>query len=380
MTQKGNGGEVGPVEEDQPWTGHKNPKRHAKSLLGRDDLAAALMSAVRDWVIVTDLSFRITQVNPAALRELGEREEALLRQSLELYFIALDPPGTFESAFEELRGQGTARSFSSLIPGLPYRRRFSASALVDEKGRYGFLFTGGEPVERGDSDEATAVMGLARRILGGLAMPVLLIETGSRAIVDCNERFATLLGRDRWGSIGSSIRIFFGDDEEYREFARHVESALAESGAYIIEYPFLRADTDRVVCRLTLLPFFVPGAQHQYAVGLFEDRSSDRRREEAIASLVADLQGATEALSTYYVQSSRAIEAPHSLEDLGASRRQREIGKLLIAGRSTKEISAELGLTESTVNNHLVALYKKLGVANRVEFIKKVTERGILPL
>lgn len=46
--------------------------------------------------------------------------------------------------------------------------------------------------------------------------------------------------------------------------------------------------------------------------------------------------------------------------------RERAILSLLALGRSNKEIAAELGLREQTVKNYLYALYRKLGVQDRV--------------
>lgn len=48
-------------------------------------------------------------------------------------------------------------------------------------------------------------------------------------------------------------------------------------------------------------------------------------------------------------------------------RRQREVLELLRLGQSNKMIARNLGITEGTVKVHVAALYKHLGVHNRVE-------------
>lgn len=45
--------------------------------------------------------------------------------------------------------------------------------------------------------------------------------------------------------------------------------------------------------------------------------------------------------------------------------REREVALCFAAGRSHKQIAAQLGLAPATVRNHLAACYRKLGVANR---------------
>lgn len=53
------------------------------------------------------------------------------------------------------------------------------------------------------------------------------------------------------------------------------------------------------------------------------------------------------------------------------STRQREILSLLTQGKANKEIAYELGIGIGTVKQHLVALYKKMGVTNRAMAVSK---------
>jgi DNA-binding NarL/FixJ family response regulator len=53
--------------------------------------------------------------------------------------------------------------------------------------------------------------------------------------------------------------------------------------------------------------------------------------------------------------------------DRELTRRERQILVLLMEGRTTRQISKELFVSESTVKAHLTAIYRKLGVTNRTE-------------
>lgn len=55
----------------------------------------------------------------------------------------------------------------------------------------------------------------------------------------------------------------------------------------------------------------------------------------------------------------------------GLSGRQRQILDLLTQGKANKEIAYELGIGIGTVKQHLVALYKKMGVTNRAMAVSK---------
>jgi DNA-binding NarL/FixJ family response regulator len=65
------------------------------------------------------------------------------------------------------------------------------------------------------------------------------------------------------------------------------------------------------------------------------------------------------------------------LDALGLSPRQVDVLRLLVAGRSTKLISRELDLAESTVKTHLLALFRKLDVSSRTQAIVAAARMGI---
>jgi two-component system NarL family response regulator len=62
------------------------------------------------------------------------------------------------------------------------------------------------------------------------------------------------------------------------------------------------------------------------------------------------------------------------------TKRETEVTRLLVAGKSNKEIGASLGVTEGTVKVHARRIFKKLGAAGRTEAIRKALERGIVHL
>lgn len=60
-------------------------------------------------------------------------------------------------------------------------------------------------------------------------------------------------------------------------------------------------------------------------------------------------------------------EVPASLRALGVTSREVDVLKLVVAGRTTKEIAAELYLSPKTVERHLTSLFGRVGVQNRRE-------------
>jgi len=55
----------------------------------------------------------------------------------------------------------------------------------------------------------------------------------------------------------------------------------------------------------------------------------------------------------------------------GLTPRQRQIGRLLLAGQSPKQIAFELGLRTDTVYSYCKAMYRRLGVSGRGEFMAR---------
>src|SRR5687767_4804345 len=60
------------------------------------------------------------------------------------------------------------------------------------------------------------------------------------------------------------------------------------------------------------------------------------------------------------------------------SAREKDVARILLQGKSNKQIALELGITSRTVEFHLRNIYTKLGVASRTEAILKLAERGLL--
>jgi NarL family two-component system response regulator LiaR len=66
-------------------------------------------------------------------------------------------------------------------------------------------------------------------------------------------------------------------------------------------------------------------------------------------------------------------------EQLGLTRREREVLGLLAAGRSNKEIARQLGLSPNTVKTHIARLYDKLQAVRRTDAVLRARELHLIP-
>ena len=60
------------------------------------------------------------------------------------------------------------------------------------------------------------------------------------------------------------------------------------------------------------------------------------------------------------------------------SKREREVLRLVAAGKSNKEIATELHVTERTVKFHVTAIFNKLGAENRAQAVGIAKEKGLV--
>src|SRR5579859_1235674 len=85
--------------------------------------------------------------------------------------------------------------------------------------------------------------------------------------------------------------------------------------------------------------------------------------------------------STASLRQRRAFRSQTCNTGLGMSnltRREREVLALIVGGKSTKQVAAELGIAFRTAVTHRYRLHTKLHVRNVVELISKAAKMGLI--
>jgi len=62
------------------------------------------------------------------------------------------------------------------------------------------------------------------------------------------------------------------------------------------------------------------------------------------------------------------------------TKREKEVFKLLVTNKSTKEISEILNISEKTVRNHISNAMQKLGVKGRAQAVVELLKMNIISL
>jgi two-component system, NarL family, response regulator len=100
----------------------------------------------------------------------------------------------------------------------------------------------------------------------------------------------------------------------------------------------------------------------------------DSPREQLLESIRSVHAGRLSISPSIGVQLAARVRGP-DLTD-----REVEIARLVVAGKTNKEIGASLNITEGTVKVHIRHVLKKLGAGGRAELIRIALERGIVHL
>jgi DNA-binding NarL/FixJ family response regulator len=110
----------------------------------------------------------------------------------------------------------------------------------------------------------------------------------------------------------------------------------------------------------------------------------DTTPEDLAQAIVVALSGSGNVLSPRAVRnlfegSMRNDNDGHDSapQDVGLTRREADVLRLLSGGASNREISRQLYLSEKTVKAHLAAVFRKLGVTNRTQAAMAAVAMGL---
>lgn len=113
-----------------------------------------------------------------------------------------------------------------------------------------------------------------------------------------------------------------------------------------------------------------PLADDYRLVYLLTEKRRRRRADEAIDRLLAD-RGLAGSAATGADQRGRRHQPQ-------LTRRQKEVLALLVLGRNSSEMAAELGVSVHTVRSHVQAVLKALEVSNRIEAVSRALSERML--
>ena len=146
----------------------------------------------------------------------------------------------------------------------------------------------------------------------------------------------------------------------------------------------LRKDGTRVEVAVSISPVRDSSGRTVGAANIARDITARRRSEAELVAAIETVMADASWFSRSIVEKLAALRQPQqpgqspvraAVADL--TRREREVLALVCQGRSDAEIATELRLARTTARNHVVSLYRKLGVNRRSALVVWARERGI---
>jgi DNA-binding CsgD family transcriptional regulator len=366
-----------------------------QSLPKADVLARLTLSRVRIWIGQLDAA-------RSTLRALYEEGRAA---GLRSEFWALSFLVDLETRAGNLaHARELAEEFEAIVR--PTTRKLAETSAVLSRGLV-FAWTGDVEGARRDADEA---IGLADA--GGWPARIAdsrwargFVELSLEDPAAASEYFAPAVDRVRKGGVGGPSRhvpLFRDAVEALAELGRPEEASdLVEWLEKDSENPWAQAaaahsrgivalslgDEERGIASLEdavemfgRLPLPLDQGRALLALGSAQRRAGRRRDARDLlerAAAIFDDRGAPLWAEKTRRELARIGGRPRAEADLTSS--EQRVAELVAAGRSNKQVAAELYVSPKTVEGHVSRIYAKLGVHSRIELARRVasnTEQG----
>ncbi|XYD09086.1 helix-turn-helix transcriptional regulator [Methylobacterium sp. NMS12] len=205
-------------------------------------------------------------------------------------------------------------------------------------------------------------------------IPTVLLSADEHIPSSANEAFAHLFGTPESRADAAALWVEAGERDQFRcELDRHGQIRGFEAR--------LRAqDGEECACSLTAVKVIIANAP--YVLCAVQDIAARKRNEQELIQAIEAVMGDASWFSRGVIEKLAALRTPSSTDSAptaveALTARERDMLTRICAGASDATIAADLGLSPNTVRNHVMRLYRKLGVNRRSAVVVWARERGI---
>jgi PAS domain S-box-containing protein len=345
-----------------------------------DKLIDALFDENRDILILTSDTFKILRINQSASLYFGVSVETLVGQSIEELFDARNRTRlTAITTIMGIDGETINTHFEVAdYLGERHQLRTGIRFIENENPRetyYLFVFRRARRVAAKTWNELDPAQ-LIQRCLKSVSDSVLLIDMTNRTICDCNAAAADLFGYSREELVGRSPQFLAPDEDTAKEYVARGRENYARTGFYQDKLLCRKKDGSLFMTLATNIILFGESGEQRYVLAINKDLTQEEKRFDDIVRLSEQSRQLLQTLSES-IQPLKSNLPISSLGSLGFSPRQITIAAILLEGETTKVIAARLKVSESAVKSHISAMYRRLGVASRMEFTKHIHDHHI---
>ena len=218
------------------------------------------------------------------------------------------------------------------------------------------------------------------RLLLNCSVPTLIFEVRSHKIKEVNASLLKLLGH-----LEEDVKGKFIDDVVCRnDYIKKIAPVLNEQGSVgEVEASLLGKNDTEYKCLVaadTLDQYDEPHVILTF-VDITQYKQTEEEISEAVNLMLKDSNWFTrsflEKLAQVRASSTGSAQiAPPALEEL--TQREQEVLKLVAIGMKNREISCKLGISSTTVKNHIARIYDKISVHSRSDAVIWARQRGLM--
>lgn len=341
-------------------------------------LVDALIDEARSPLVLVDDGLAIVNINEPATLLFGKGEtmlrgrtvgeaispelQRLLRENADRLRLAKD---LVLDRVELEDRDGNLRSFSVCARYLGTMSRSRIRYLIAWRA------------EEGSSQEslpARDVMLAIRRVIGSFPESILIIDMRTVVIIECNAIAQAKFGYSREELIGREPRLLVTDEEH--ALLRASVGSYERQGFFQGKILCRRKDGSCLAMMATILGIVDSSNRLKYVLAIGRDLSDEERGYRELLALTERSKASIDEMEARL----RLFVAPKPetrLSDLGFSPKQVRIAALLCAGEPNKRIAALLETSDSTIKSHIHAMYVKLGVSSKIEFVNYLRGKNI---
>lgn len=324
-----------------------------------------------------DATMRILAVSDSWLDLFGYERDATIGRSI-LDFLTPSSASHFSShTWPALWSAGAARDLTAdFVTGFggTIEATVSARMALDEAGAPQFVVAA--PV---DVSERQQWRNSFDKLFALSPVPMLIRKLDDPRILDINDAFVAATGYTQQTMAGhmlDEMGIF-----ESRAQRQQFETALRNSDQVLnMDARVKTAHGDTIDCLLSAQKVTAFG--QVCALLILRDVSDRRRDEQGLFEAIETVMRDTSWFSRSVIEKLAAVRSPprsgaRPTEIGELTPREREVLGMISHGLGDVDIATKLGLTRSTVRNHVATLYSKIGVHSRSSAIIWARERGI---
>ncbi len=307
--------------------------------------AAAFFDLAMDLLCIAGFDGYFKQVNPSFARVLGYTKEELLSRP----FIELVHPGDKESTLCEMERLSNGEDSIHFVNRYRCKDggyRWLAWTCPAPTSDEGLLYAVARDIT--SQKEAEEQLRIRDSIFSSMQNGLLITDPlqPDNPIIYCNQAFCDLTGYAPDEVLGNNCRFLQGEDRSQPQLDV-LRAAIQEGQSCRVLLRNYRKDGSMFWNELIISPVQDERGQLTHFVGLQYD----------VSEIV-------------HANADRWRKLSERLQTLAP--RQRQVSDLLVAGKNTKTIARELGISAKTVEVHRVRVLEKMEVDTTVDLVRLV--------